>query len=389
VALLMVLAGPLVGRFYEDERLTSLIWISGATLVVTALGQQIRVIAEKNLEFVVLTRAEIFTSVLALLVAVTIAMGGGGVYALVGGAFTNALVMTALLWVFLAHGWRPMRHFNPREIRHFLGFGAYMIGNNLVNTFNSHVDVLLGGRVLSTQSIGLYSLPRDLCLRIAGVFNPIAMRVGMPVMAKAQNDISTLRGIYLKTIRMTASVNFPFYIALAIFAPEMVHLLFGARWDEAIPLLRILALWGLLRSVVNPVGILVMARGRADLSFKWNLWIFFIYPPLILLGSRLGVIGMASSMLFAGLAVFPANWYWLVRPLCGAGFGEYVLQTIVPLGIAAVSGLVGYLLAEPFSAEMVRLGVGITAGGLTYLLLSARYNDGWFATMRELAVGWK
>jgi lipopolysaccharide exporter len=210
----------------------------------------------------------------------------------------------------------------------------------------------------------------------------------MPVMARAQKDVSTLKGIYLKTIGMTASVNFPFYIALAIFAPEVVHLLFGPRWDEAIPLLRILALWGLLRSVVNPVGVLVMARGRADLSFKWNLSLFFIYPPLILLASRFGVIGMASSMLLAGLALFPANWYWLVRPLCGAGFGEYVLQTIVPLGIAVLSGCVGYLLAEPFSSEMVRLGMGVAAGGLTYLLLSARWNKGWFATMRELAVGW-
>jgi lipopolysaccharide exporter len=230
-------------------------------------------------------------------------------------------------------------------------------------------------------------LPRDLCLRIASVFNPIAMRVGMPLMAKAQNEIPVLRKMYLKTIGMTAAVNFPFYIALAIFAPEAVHLLFGARWEEAIPLMRILAVWGLLRSVVNPVGALLMARGRADVSLKWNLWMFFIYPPLIVLGSRFGVVGMASAMLFASAAVLPANWYWLVRPLCGAGFGEYVLQIVVPLAIAALSGCAGYIIAEPFSSDILRLVAGMAAGGLIYLLLSARYNKDWFATMRELAGG--
>jgi len=389
LAILLVLASSLIANFYGDARLTTLVWISGATLVVAALGQQIRIIAEKNLQFSGLARAEVFAALVALVVAVAIAVWGGGVYALVGGALANAIILTMLLWIFFAHGWRPLWCFSPREIRHFLGFGAYMIGNNLANTFNSQVDILLGGRVLGAQAIGLYSLPRDLCSRLSAVFNPIAMRVGMPVMAKAQNDIASLRNIYLKTIRMTASINFPFYLALAVFAPEVVHILFDAKWDEAIPLMRVFALWGLLRATGNPVGILLMARGRADLSFKWNLWMLFIYPPIIWVGSQFGVVGMALSMLLAGVALFPANWYWLIRPLSGAKFGEYFVQVFIPLTVSAISGLVGYVGAYPFSTDMMRLGVGVIAGGVTYMLLSVEFNKVWFDTVRELAVGWK
>lgn len=387
LALLLVSASPLLADFYGDARLISLAWIAAATLVVAAIGQQIRVLAEKDLLFAALARAEILAATVALAVAVTIALLGGGVYALVGGALANATVLTALLWMNLAHGWRPLWCFEPREIRHFLGFGAYMIGNNLANTFNSQVDILLGGRVLGAQAIGLYSLPRDLCLRLSAVFNPIAMRVGLPVMAKAQNDIALLKNIYLKTIRMTASINFPFYIALAVFAPEIVHILFGAKWEEAIPLMRVLALWGLLRTIGNPVGMLLMARGRADLSFKWNLCMLFIYPAVIWGGSQFGILGMALSMLLAGVALFPANWYWLIRTLCGARFGEYSAQVLIPLTVSVVSGIAGYVSAYPFLADMMRLVVGVTAGCATYMFLSARFNKAWFATVRELAVG--
>ncbi|MBA3023719.1 MAG: MOP flippase family protein [Proteobacteria bacterium] len=389
LAIILVLASPFIANFYGDSRLVTLTWIAGATLVVAALGQQIRVLAEKNLQFFELARVEVFSAGVALVVAIFIAMQGGGVYALVGGVLANAIVLTALLWIFLARGWRPLWCFSLKEIRQFLGFGAYMIGNNLINTFNSQVDILLGGRVLGAQAIGLYSLPRDLCLRLSAIFNPIAIRVGFPVMAKAQNDIALLKNIYLKTMRMTASINFPFYIVLAVFAPEVVHILFGEKWEEAIPLLRIFALWGLLRAIGNPVGILLLARGRADLSFKWNLWMLFVYSPVVLMGSQFGVKGMALSMLFAGVALFPANWYWLVRPLSHAKFGEYLIQMFVPFIISVVSGLAGYISAYPFEGDVIRLVVGTMAGGAAYGLLSIRLNKEWFSTVTELAIGWK
>lgn len=387
LATVLAVVSPYIAYFYGDIRLTSLIWISVASLVVTAVGQQIRVVAEKNLQFSVLARMEVVAAVISLAVAVTVALWGGGVYALVCGVLANATVLTLLLWIFIANGWRPLWYFNPREIRHFLGFGAYMIGNNLANTFNGQVDILLGGRLLGAQAIGLYSLPRDLCLRLAGIINPIAIRVGVPVMSKAQDDVTLLKNVYLKMMRMTGSVNFPFYIAIAVFAPEVVQVMFGSKWDEAIPLMRIFALWGLIRSTVNPVGILLIARGRVDLSFKWNLSLLFLYPPIIWLGSQFGVTGMALSLLLAGVFLFPANWFFLVRSLTGAEFGDYFLQILVPLILAVISGLVGFLCAYLFTAGIARLSVGLVTGGAAYLLMSANFNKAWFSSMKDLALG--
>ena len=89
-------------------------------------------------------------------------------------------------------------------------------------------------------------------------------------MAKSQNDLILLKSIYLKTILMTASINFPIYFGLFVFSPEVVAIVFGEQWTASAPLLRILSFWGLLRSIGNPVGSLIFAVGRADLAFKWN-----------------------------------------------------------------------------------------------------------------------
>jgi len=208
--------------------------------------------------------------------------------------------------------------------------------------------------------------------------------VGMPVMAKAQGDVGLLRNVYLQTMRMVASVNFPIYTAMGLFAPELVRVLLGEKWGAAVPLLQVFAWWGLLRATGNPVGSLLMAVGRADLSFKWNLAWLFVTPPAIWLGSLHGTLGMAIAMLGVVAAGFVPNWYFLVRSQCRAGFWEYVVQMLVPLGLTAVAGLAGVAAALPFDRSLLRLVVGGGAIGVVYLGLSYLCNRVWFDAMREL-----
>lgn len=373
-----------VASWYQQPPLQYLLMLAAVTLVVGALGQQIRVLAQKNLRFADLAKVELIAASVGFVVAVSLAWMGAGVYSLIAGSLTTAGVGCLLAWLGLSEGWRPQARLQLVEIRQFLKFGAYMVGNNLANTFNSQIDILLGGRLLGVQSIGLYSVPKDLSLRIANIINPIITQVGLPVMAKAQGDDALLKRVYLQTMRMTASVNFPIYIALGIFAPEIVHLLLGQKWHDAIPLLQIFSIWALLRSTGNPVGSLLMARGRADLSFKWNMVWLLIMPPAIWFGSQYGVMGMAVAMTALGVIGYLPNWYFLVRPLCGAKLGEYSVQLFTPLVISMIAGLFGHLAAMLSGNDFIHLIAGLSVGIIIYFWVSWYFNREWVSAIFEL-----
>ncbi len=238
--------------------------------------------------------------------------------------------------------------------------------------------------MLSAETLGIYSLPRDLSLGLAGVSNPIVTRVGLPVMAKAQDDESFLKNVYLKTLRMTASVNFPIYLALAVFAPEIVLFLFGTQWNESVPLLRVLALWGMLRSAGSPVGSLLFATGRADLAFKWNLALLVVVAPVIWFGSQWGAAGLALSQLGLMLALFVPGWYFLIKPLCGAGLWEYTSNILIPLVASLAAAIVAYMSSEPFTEPLFRLIVGVGVGAVIYIAGSIVINRQWIDAMRLL-----
>jgi lipopolysaccharide exporter len=373
-----------IAAWYGNPSLAPLVQFAAASLLATSVGQQLRVLAQKNLQFADLAKVELGGAVMGACIAVCAAILGAGAFALVAGSVATAAATSLLAWLCLADGWRPAMRMRWRDVRRFVDFGVFNIGTNFVNTLNMQVDVLVGGRLLGAAQIGAYNLSKDLSFRIAGFINPIVTEVGFPVMATAQADLPLLRRLYLQVMRMTMSITFPAYVVLATFAPEIVWIVFGPAWGEAAPILRIMACWGLLRAIGNPVGSLVMARGRPRLSLMWNIGQLILLLPTVYAASRVGVQAIAVSMLVFVALLYLPNWWFLVRPLCGATLREYTQAVWVPLAISAVAGISAYAAVIPIALPLGRLVLGTGVGVIVYLAVSYRCNRQWFAALVEL-----
>lgn len=386
LTLLVLSCSPLIAGFFGDNRLTPLLMLAASTFVITALGQQVKMTAEKALHFRPVVLTEMTSAILGFAAAVTAAFAGWGVYALISGAIVNAVAGTALAWVFLARGWRPMWRFEWADVRSFLGFGGALVANKIVSEFNRSIDLLLGGRMLAASALGLYSLPRQVVFQLQGMVNPIITRVGFPLIAQVQGDIPKVRAIYLKTLNMTAATNAPLYVGIAFFAPEVVSILLGDKWLGATDLLRLLAVWGFLRSTGNPVGSLLMGMGRAGLALKWNLAMLCLVPPVLWTGSHFGTLGLAWSLLGFSVVTFMPGWYVLVRPTCKAGLLEYTIAALRPLLIAVLSIAPAYFISLPMMNVYLHICVAVLVSAPLYLGLSFLLNREWLVAMRQLAL---
>lgn len=379
---------PLLSRIYHAPEIGGLVALSGCTFFVSALGQQLRVVAIKEMRFAKLAIVELVAALAGFGVILGWLLLKPGTLALVAGMIATSLVTTTLLWIQFANGWRPQWRLRFSELHRFLRFGGFTTANNLVSALNRQSDVFIGGGVMSAAGLGLYSLPRDLTLRLGGVVNSVATQVGLPLMAAAQHDTDYLRRIYLKTVGFTASVNTPIFVFIALFSKEIALLAFGPQRLDAAPILAILATWGLIRSTMNPVGSLTSAVGRPDLEFLWNLALLVILPLAIWAGARNGPAGLAWIQTAAMAGSLLPHWFFLLRPLCGCGLLEFLRQLAVPLACAAVAGAAASALAYGIGAAPLGLPalLGATAVyGAVYAGMSWLINRDWFIAMRELA----
>lgn len=109
--------------------------------------------------------------------------------------------------------------------------------------------------------------------------NPIITRVLFPAFAKIQDDTEKLRVNFYKLLSVVGIINFPALLGLMVVANNFVPLVFGEKWNNIIPILQLLCVVGLLRSVGNPIGSLLMAKARVDISFKFNVFKTFLFIP--------------------------------------------------------------------------------------------------------------
>lgn len=383
--LLLLVAAPFVATLYDAPVLKGVLQVTSLIFPLTAAGQQFRTLAEKELRFAELAFNEVAATGLAVVFAFAVAFAGGGVYALVVGVLVRSATSSVLAWHRLSGANRPTWRLQFADVSPYLRFGGYMVGESVANTLRRQADVFVGGLFASPSSLGLFAVPRDLSFRLSAVINPILTRVGFPIMSRVKNDSSKLRSIYLQTLHMTASVNFPLYMGLALFSDEVVALLYGSQWQGAGRYLRIMALWGLLRSIGNPVGSLIYASGRARLGFFWNSSLLVIVPPLLWLGAHAGgLAGLAWTLLILQGAIIIPAWRLLVYPLCGAGIRDYAGAFVAPLLLSVLATLPAYFVASMVDGNTTRVALGFATGAATYLALSLWLNREWTDTMREL-----
>lgn len=384
--ILICAASPLISVFYKEPELTKLIILIGLTFLIQPFGQQFMVLWQKEMRFAEMSKIDVVTKVLSLVVSVVFAYLGYGVYALAYGTLAAVILQTILFVSMGLKKHRPQLLFRWGEVHEFVSFGAFQMGERTVNYFNSQIDVILIGKLLGTEALGVYNIAKQLIMRPAQIFNPIITKVTFPAMAKVQNDTTKLKQVYLQTINYLSSVNFPIYGMMIVLAPEIVFFLFGSKWMPSVPVVQILSLYGAVRSTGNPIGSLLLAKGRANLGFYWNLGLLFYVPVGIALASQWGLLAVSWMLVALSVSVIIPGWYLLVRPLCGANLGEYSLQMVIPLVLSLVAGVGGYCAAYLFDSNLVRVALALAAGVLLYCGSSWQFNKIWVDAMLDLVV---
>ena len=376
-------SASMVSQYYDESQIIPLIQLLALTFFISAIGNQYRILNQKNLLFNRLAKVEVISAFISFIVAVVCAANGYGVYSLVYATLTNVSVSNLIFMLQGLKEHKPSLVYKHNEIKSLIGFGLFQMGERTINYFNSQFDVILIGKLLGTEALGIYNVAKIFVMKPAQIINPVITKVTFPIMSTIQSDTKQLKNIYLKTINYLCSVNFPIYMAIAILSEPLVLVLFGDKWHESIAIMQILALYFIFRSIGNPIGSLQLAKGRADLGFYWNLGLLLLIPIVIYVGSFYGLIGIALSLL--GLQVFlnVPNWYFMVRPLCEAGFYEYFKQIFIPMITAVIASIFGFMAYYfiPVNDLYIRSLIFLSLASLAYLFLLKLYNNNLYSLL--------
>lgn len=164
---------------------------------------------------------------------------GAGVWALVA-AFMTQTIITAVLSYSVIRFPIRLNHTKVQRI-HFLSYGGRYSITGFIEFLTSNIDALIIGKLMGATTSGYYS--RALLLANIPVQQPanVLTRVLFPIMSKMGNE-NTKQSISLQlSVLLVGSYAFSVGAGIYIAAPEIVKVLLGNKWDEAIPILQVLA----------------------------------------------------------------------------------------------------------------------------------------------------
>lgn len=371
VFVLAWLSIPLVVMFFKEPRLSPLLQVVSFVFIIAALGKQFEVLLQKELLFNILARQEIIAALSSFFVTITCAISGFGVWSLLWGLITEISCKTLLLIRIGLSTFRPSFHFRPSDLKGFIGFGLFQTGERTVNFLSERLDQILIGNLLGAKALGFYYFAFRLVLQPISRINPVITKVAFPVFSKVQHDNERLRKGYIKVINFLTTINAPLLIGLAAVAPIAVPFIFGTKWAESVILIQVLSFVALLRSTGNPIGSLQLAKGHADLGFKWNVFLLIVTIPTLYAGGILGKgLGVAISLLLLQIVLQIPGYFYMIRPLIGKCAKEYTIAILKPIAMAGIMGLTIISMSHllNISASIVELITQIGVGILTYLL---------------------
>jgi len=200
---------------------------------------------------------------------------------------------------------------------------------------------------------------------------PVLTRVAYPVFAKRQNDDAALRRGYLELIELVAFTTFPLLVGLAASASVAVVTLFGAAWVPSVLLVQLLTPMGMTKTISSPSGSLLLAKGRADIGFWFNVINTAVTVGVLYVAVRFGTAAVAAAHSALGVVALPLELYFLWR-VTRLQAGAYLRRLFKPLLTSVVMGTCVYLTClavRDVLPEPVALGLLVAEGAAVYFIM--------------------
>ena len=387
LGLIVVLAAPLAGALFNDSRLIDVVRVSALQFLFNAAATVPQSMVYREMRFKWLAFVDLASGLMTSLITLALAWRGAGVWALVLGNLLGTACRTALL---LAGGGAAWPKFALQGIGHHLSFGGKMTVARMAWQIGYQADVLIAGRFLTKEAVGIYSVSLQLATlpmdKVIGILNQVAF----PTVARMQDDLPRLRARLLDASRLLGFAAIPVLWGISAVSPEFVSLALGKRWLDAIFPLQVVTLVIPVRMLAVIFTTSVSALGRADVVLRNTLVNCAWLPIAFLAGVHWGVAGLALSWVVAHPVLFYDNFRGMSRVL-GIRLREVGAAVYGPIaaGVAMYGAVWEARLALGTVPEVYRLLALITVGAATYLAVAALLDRRIWIDVRRLAAALK
>ncbi len=324
IYIILFLLSGFLGDFYNDSYLPYYIKIISISFLFIPIGYIYKFLAQKTLDFNIIAIFEIIARTIFFFSTILILIFYGGIWSLI---IPNILFYLILTLLFFSYGFKKnpiLFKFSFNSILKEMTFGSYTLFESIITFFYNQIDSIIIGKFLGLDVLGGYDVIKRLVLRPLYFINPIITKVNFPLLNKFKDDSLNYKRIYLFTIKSISLISAPIYVIIYIFSDTIVYYYLGAEWTDYSTILRYLTIYAFLRIIRNPIGPLLFAKHKANLSFNWNLIFFVLVSIVCFVLGQYNLLYLVIGLILLEVIIIYPFWKLLINKVSIIKFGEYI-----------------------------------------------------------------
>ncbi|WP_136443994.1 oligosaccharide flippase family protein [Pacificoceanicola onchidii] len=306
---LFVVVGFVFQQFYEIRPLFWMIALAAFSLPLSAISTIYIAALSIDLRFRDLSLVEVQRSFFYYVVLVGAAALGAGGYTMAA-----AMSLGAAFFVLMLIRKTPQTKVSwriaPRTFLRMLVELRWVLGSGFLLALGMKGDYLALGDILTPEELGYYYFGFVILVNLTTMISVGVNQTLMPLFAQLKADMPQLRRQYLRIGGATTMLMSLLSLSVIGFAPVMIHLVWGGKWDPSILVIVAIAVALPIRLTSNLAGVVFESQG----AWGWRLLVLLWDAGFVVICALIGVyfggmngaaIAVACQRAMSGMLAFP------------------------------------------------------------------------------------
>lgn len=312
LALAFSASAQAVALFFDDPRLVMITYTLSIMMFLSGLENIAVVDFQRNFQFDKEFKIGIYAKIIGFVTTISLAYFLRSYWALIIGSLS--LRFTTVILSYYFRPYRPKICFT--RAKEIMNFSRWLLLSNFIAYFRDQLPNIFLGKTLSTESVGLYSMGREISTSVTSEIVGAMNRPAYSGFAKLSNHLEELRKNVLDLIGVQALFILPMGFGVSAVATVLIPLLLGEKWQPSVALIEILAISSCIGSMSACTGYVYMSLGKPKLSFFISLTGLIIFLPLLFFGvDQLGLIGAAYASIVVSITMTLISFFIMGRVL--------------------------------------------------------------------------
>lgn len=302
LALALFAIAPLATPFFSEPRVLAVIQVIALRPFILGF-QNIGIVAfRRDLDFAKDFQFTLLTKLLNFFIIVGAAIALRNYWALVIGMTSSAIIEVGLSYAM--HTYRPKM--SLKRIHEIWGFSQWLIISRVGSYLSRKTDEFVIGRMLGTSAMGSYHVASELATMPNLELVMPLRRAMFPTLSKASQDQKDMERLFLLCFSTISTLGFSVGFGLMSITPELVPIVLGEQWSQAVAPMRWLALFGSFSALILAIEMLLWVAGKTRTSAVQTWLEFLVLVPVIFFAVKEGGLeGAAIARVVIATAMVP------------------------------------------------------------------------------------